>query len=78
MGSNSDAVCSYERGAVVGSVSIRAKDESGVHVIARLREHATSLTVRVCNVDPDSRGQRVSDANGRSESRVGASKFETS
>ena len=32
-----------------------------------LREHATSITVRVCNFDPDSRGQCVVDAYGRSE-----------
>ena len=30
---------------------------SDVQVIARLREHATSITVLVCNFDPDSRGQ---------------------
>ena len=41
---------------------IRAKDESGVHVIAWLREHVTTITFRVCNFDPDSRGQCVADA----------------
>ena len=54
------------------------KGESGVHIIARLREHATSLTVRVCNVDSDSGGQRVADAYGFSESQIGASKLATS
>ena len=78
LGSNPDAVCTNERGAGVGNFSIRAKDESGVHVIARLREHATSLTVRVCSVVSDSGGQRVADAYGCFESQIGASKFEIS
>ena len=77
LGSNSDVVCSNERVAGVGSFSIRAKDESGIQVIARLREHATSITVRVRNFDPDSRGQCLADAFGRSESQVEASKLET-
>ena len=62
LGTNSDAVCSIERGGGASSFSIWAKDESCVHIIARLREHATSITVRVCNFDPDSRGQCVADA----------------
>ena len=77
LGSNRDIVRSNERGAGVGSFSIRAKDESGAYVMARLREYATSLTVRVCNVDSDSRGQCVADAYGPSESRIGANKLVT-
>ena len=33
------------------------QDESGVYIIARLREHVTSLTFRAYNVHPDNRGQ---------------------
>ena len=53
LGINPEAVCSKERGAGDGCFSI-GKYESGFHVIARLREHATSLTAHVCNVDSDS------------------------
>ena len=68
MGVDPDAVCSDERSAGVGCFPIGIKNEGGVCIIARLHRHATSSAVRVCNVDPDSRSQRMANANGSPES----------
>ena len=47
------------------------QDKSGVHDVPRVREHASRSAICVCGLDLNSRGERMADPDGSSQSVIG-------
>ena len=58
--------------------AIWTQDESGVHGVPGICEHAPCSAVCVCYFDPNSRRERMADPDGSSQSRAGTHELETS
>ena len=78
MGGYPDVVCRVERGTGKRQFTIWTQDESGIHDVPRIREHAPCSAVCVGYFDPNSRRERMVDPDGGSQSRVGIHELETS
>ena len=79
MGGCPDVVCRGERGTGKRQFAIWAQDESGIHDVPRILEHAPcSSAVCVCYFDSNSRRERMVDPDGSSQSRAGTHELETS
>ena len=77
LGGYPDVVCPDERGAGKCQFAIWTQDESGIHDVHRIREHASCSAVCVCYSDPNSRRERMADPDGSSQSRAGTHEVET-
>ena len=76
LGGYPDVVCRDERGAGKCQLAIWTQDESGIHDVPRIREHASCSAVCVCHFGPNSRLERLADSDGSSQSGAGAGTHE--